>query len=805
MKIEINEKIAVGKKSVGRHLGSSNYVRWCILLSVTIIFSIVLFPSLVIKKHVYQLEDVATKDIKAVKDFLIEDKVATAAKRNEAVKNVLTVYDYDDALAERLSRRINLAFEDLRTIIKADTAGQDQNSSDQSESSSKAVNNKIRLNDLIWQKKDDFEKNLGIDVSEGAYKILVNEAFDENISNLIIKILSAILNNGVVSNKELLLKESDKGICLKTVNTKTETVVHNLKRFYSLDQAKTMVRIVAQPMLKNINYTLINLIVDFVQSMIQPNITLNRSETEERKKIAASEIKPILYKIKTGEMLIREGERVTDVQLLKLKALQKQSQNERIISKSLGSAMIILSILIIVYTLNFKGKGNINNKNLIFIAIVLIIFILIAAISSSLSVTFTQNTDYYLSASSIIYGIPIASGAMVVCLFMGLDIAIAFSMVIAICVAVIFNSRLEILIYFLLNSAMGAYWIQNCRERKVFIKAGLKIGLANIAFASAINIFLSSFAGVGFLWDISFAFLGGIVAGIVTAGIAPLVEIAFDYTTDIKLLELANLDKPILKKLMIEAPGTYHHSMIVGSLAEAAAAEIGVNPLSAKVCGYYHDIGKIKKPFYFIENQMDGKNKHDKLAPSMSSLILVSHIKDGVEIAKKNKLGQIIVDTIMQHHGTSTIKYFYQKAIKNKGPDAVNIENYKYPGPKPQTKEAGLVMLADSVEAASRTLDNPTSARIQGLVQNLINNIFSDGQLDDCEFTLKDLHKIAKSFNKILNGIHHHRIEYEETFDSKNGKANNGSSDKQPTDQAQNISGKDTETSPGHLKRLGLS
>ena len=295
MKIEINEKIAVGKKSVGRHLGSSNYVRWCILLSVTIIFSIVLFPSLVIKKHVYQLEDVATKDIKAVKDFLIEDKVATAAKRNEAVKNVLTVYDYDDALAERLSRRINLAFEDLRTIIKADTAGQDQNSSDQSESSSKAVNNKIRLNDLIWQKKDDFEKNLGIDVSEGAYKILVNEAFDENISNLIIKILSAILNNGVVSNKELLLKESDKGICLKTVNTKTETVVHNLKRFYSLDQAKTMVRIVAQPMLKNINYTLINLIVDFVQSMIQPNITLNRSETEERKKIAASEIKPILY------------------------------------------------------------------------------------------------------------------------------------------------------------------------------------------------------------------------------------------------------------------------------------------------------------------------------------------------------------------------------------------------------------------------------------------------------------------------------------------------------------------------------
>jgi putative nucleotidyltransferase with HDIG domain len=260
---------------------------------------------------------------------------------------------------------------------------------------------------------------------------------------------------------------------------------------------------------------------------------------------------------------------------------------------------------------------------------------------------------------------------------------------------------------------------------------------------------------------------------------------------------------------MIEAPGTYHHSVIVGSLVEAAASEIGANPLLAKVCGYYHDIGKIKKPLYFIENQKDGINKHDHLAPSMSSLILISHIKYGVEIARENKLGQIIIDTIRQHHGTSIIKYFYEKARQQKGDDSVNIDNFRYAGPKPQTREAGLVMLADVVEAASRTLDNPTPSRIQSLVKNLINNILSDGQLDECELTLKDLHKIASSFDKILYGIHHHRIEYIEkkTSNGENGrgKARNGSPDRQPAKLLRDLTEEDPTDSEDHPRRLRLS
>jgi hypothetical protein len=259
---------------------------------------------------------------------------------------------------------------------------------------------------------------------------------------------------------------------------------------------------------------------------------------------------------------------------------------------------------------------------------------------------------------------------------------------------------------------------------------------------------------------------------------------------------------------MIEAPGTYHHSVIVGSLAEAAASEIQANPLLAKVCGYYHDIGKIKKPLYFIENQEAGLNKHDKLAPSMSSLILISHIKYGVEIAKENKLGQIIIDSIRQHHGTSIIQFFYEKARQQRGEDSVNIDDFRYSGPKPQTRESGLVMLADVVEAASRTLDDPTPSRIQGLVKNLFNNILSDGQLDECELTLKDLHKIARSFDKILNGIHHHRIEYLDrkpsTSANSKGRTGNGGPDREPPKLVRDFAGKNRANGKGHLRRIKL-
>ncbi len=804
---------AKSKESLNKLLDNNTRVRWGILVLSAILFTIILYPSLIITEQQYRLGDVVERDIKASRDFFIEDQAATEKKRQQAIADVLTVYDVDANLANTLKRNVDQAFGDLRSLIETYSSSLLQDLQIQAEPSSiQPQDPKPSIQERVLEKQEQFEATIGIRVSKGAYQALAKEGFSIKIANLINKILGKILNIGVVTNKEILLKEIDKGIILRDVATKKERIEGNLNQFYGLNQAKAMVRTIGQPDLQDLDYTLKNLVVDFIQELIQPNITLNRNETQERQNKIAAKITPVLYEIKSGEMLLREGALVSELDLLKLEALQSETQKEQILLSSLGAALLLVSLLITTYILHFNVQGPMStyhNKNLLLIASLSLTFFFLAEISASFSGLLTHNSPVSMPGASIYFGIPLASGAMIICLFLGLAVAVPMALVMAIGFAFIFQNSLEMFIYFLVSSMMAAYWLRNCRERKVFIIAGAKLGLLNIALATAIHLYQGELSTSKLIWDWAFAFMGGIMAGIVTAGLVPLIEIAFDYTTDITLLELAHLDRPIMRRLMIEAPGTYHHSVIVGSLVEAAAAQIGANPLLAKVCGYYHDIGKIKKPLYFIENQTDGRNKHDKLAPSMSSLILIAHSKDGVEIARENKLGQVIIDTIRQHHGTSIIKYFYEKAKQKKGEDAVNIDDFRYPGPKPQTKEAGLVMLADVVEAASRTLDNPTTSRIQGLVQKLINQIFSDGQLDACELTLKDLHNIARSFNKILYGIHHHRIEYSDSRTAGNGnekgKLKNAGADRQQARQSQDIKEEAAANGEGHLKRLGLS
>lgn len=781
--------------------------KWLMLLLILAVFIIMLYPSLVVQRYRYDLGDISDRDIKAPQDFLLEDTAATQASREQAVEAVLTVYDHDPRILHQITDNVRKAFADIRNL----TAKLRRQSpkvvpvGDNAEALQKT--NEQKIENEIWAYKDAFESQLGVQISRGAFRILMKEDFSGTIADRITNILNQIQANGVVANKEVLLKEIEKGITVRNVASQTDKTVTALRQYYGPDQAKTMVRIVAQPLVKDINYNLVNLIVDISQRLVYPNLTLNRNETETRKKNALAEAKPIMYKFKAGEMLIREGERITPEKLVILKALSRQEEHRHIGATGLGAAFVLAAFIVIAHLIYFHNPRHMamnTHKNRLFMTLMLIMVFAIAKMSFFFSAVATSQLPFALPLESIVYAAPVATGAMLVCIFLGYEIALPFSLVASVCVALLLGNRIELFIYFLISSAMGAYWVQRCRERSVFIIAGVKLGLLNILPALAATIYLADFSAYKLLIDGAMAFAGGFASALVAVGIAPLLEMAFRYTTDITLLELANLDRPILRRLMLEAPGTYHHSVIVGSLVEAASAEIGANPLLAKVCGYYHDIGKVRKPLYFIENQAHGKNKHDKLAPSMSGLILIAHIKDGIEIAKKNKLGQVIIDTIRQHHGTSLISYFFNKARQLKGVESVKEDDFRYPGPRPQTKEAGLVMLADVVEAASRTLENPTPARIQGLVQHLVNKIFSDGQLDHCELTLKDLHSIAKSFNKILNGIHHHRIEYSDTPTKENGRKKNGHSDRKSAEKASPGDAKDRGESPSRLRRLGL-
>jgi len=269
--------------------------------------------------------------------------------------------------------------------------------------------------------------------------------------------------------------------------------------------------------------------------------------------------------------------------------------------------------------------------------------------------------------------------------------------------------------------------------------------------------------------NLGYGLINGFLASIFAYGLIMILEYLFNRTTDMTLLELSDLNHPLMRQLALQAPGTYHHSLMVGNLSEAAAEAIGGNGLLARVGAYYHDIGKMEKPEYFVENQARGRNPQEKLTPTMSSLILLNHVRKGSEMARTLRLPQVVEAFIEQHHGTSLMSFFYQKAVEQNKGEYVSDTEFRYPGPRPQTKETAIVMLADAVEATSRTLKEPSPSRIKQMVDHMIDERFKSGELDESPLTLQDLTKISLSFQKILNGLFHRRIEYPKTGASQAG------------------------------------
>ncbi|MCP3940336.1 MAG: HDIG domain-containing protein [Desulfobacteraceae bacterium] len=787
-KTKINTRLKLTKE----YLLSTPHLLWFILIFITVSFTISQAPDRSQVSYSYQIGDVAQRDIKAPKKFFIEDKDVTNARKKQIKELVKTVYDFDDSLLTDISLHVEAAMEFARQLFK-----KPQNSNTPDPTFAMALTT-----------KPEFEKKIGIKISDEGFNILYKHRFSANITNKIKTILNKILSNGVVGNKNLLLTEEKKGINLRTITSHNEQTINNLKTVYGPDQAKTMVRIEGQPLLEKLNHNLSNLIVDICQRLLQPNITLNKNETEKRILEAQSKINPILYQIKAGEMIIREGERVDKIKLIKLTTLKEQIVKKNTYMASIGTAMITCFLILVVYYLflkDHKRLKNNHNTHMIFLAFGLILYLFFTKIVIYIARLSHPEMAWELAASSFYTIVPIQAATMITCLFLGFDIAIFFTIVLSVLVSLAFGGSLQVFIFFFFSSITAAYWINERQERKNFIIAGFKLAIFNSIFAIALGFYsLSHPTPMLLAKEVIFAFCGGLLAATLTVGFTPLIEVFFNYTTAAKLLEFSNLEQPLIKKLMIEAPGTYNHSVIVATLAEAAASAAEANGLQAKVMGYYHDIGKLDKTMYFIENQADGKNRHDKLSPSMSALILIQHVKKGVEMAKAHKLGNEIIEGILQHHGTSLIKYFYNKSLSS-GNDKVNEADFRYPGPKPQTREAGIVMLADVVEAAVRALERPTPSRIQGRVKELISDIFADGQLEECELTLKDLHQIAKSFNKILTSIYHSRIEYtdktQEKKKEKNGttKDSDRQSAKSENPNAPNIAKDRTD-----LKRLGL-
>lgn len=437
-------------------------------------------------------------------------------------------------------------------------------------------------------------------------------------------------------------------------------------------------------------------------------------------------------------------------------AIQERAGAERFAGGMLAACLL----LVILYRdiLRYKPAYFKNYNMLVLLGFMIVSTLLLGRFFEYILVNLARGIG--LAPIEItLFGIPIAAGAMLVTLLFDFHTAIVFSFVVSLLSGLWLNSAV-FPVYAFVGSLTAAFSVIRCKRRSALLMGGFYVGVINGSTASILLLFTGEFFSAKAFPAVMFALSSGISVTAVVSVMLPLLEYTFKVTTDISLLELLDMEHPLMKNLMITAPGTYHHSIIVGNLVEAAAEAVGVNHLLARVSSYYHDIGKIKMPGYFVENQRNSLSKHEHLTPHMSSMVIVSHVKEGVELAKQHKLPQPIIDIIEQHHGTSLMAFFYQKAKGWRDENEPPEEEYKYPGPKPQTRVAALVMMADAVEAASKVLNDPTPARVAALVDKIINHIFLEGQLDECELTLKDISEIKKHFSYILTGILHKRIDY---------------------------------------------
>lgn len=479
-------------------------------------------------------------------------------------------------------------------------------------------------------------------------------------------------------------------------------------------------------------------------NVVEPNFFYDKEKTDELIKETLKQVPPVM--IKKNQIVVSEGEPVTahQLELLGTLGLLSDSASALYIYIALGVLVIIVMYLQYGYIHKYYPAINKEFSKIVMISILNVFPVILARL-------FGMMSNYI---------IPLACMPMLITLLLNYKISLVFSMlnVILIGGAVGFNPNIIILA--ILNVVLGGTLLRKMQQRNDILYSSITVAvLSSILTFSVGTLTTNNFMEI--LADSTFAAAGAILSGILTIGVLPFFESTFDIVTNAKLLELSNPNNPLLKKLLMEAPGTYHHSILVANLAELAAEQVGGNPLLARIGAYYHDVGKTKRPYFFRENQFGKKNPHDRLKPEVSSKIIISHVKDGSELAKEYNLPKTIHDFIVTHHGETLVKYFYLTVKNNsENPEEVKEEDFKYPGPKPMSKEQGIVMLADSTEAAVRSINEPTEEKIEKMVNNIIDDKLASGQLDNCDLTLRDISKIKKCFLKALNGIHHERIEY---------------------------------------------
>ena len=703
-----------------------------LLFAAVFIFIILIGPRPY--KGVMQVGDVARRTIKAPFDFYVQGDInskATSINVDEAIAAVPEVYALDK------SKNDSIYSKTLSLFKEADS---------------------LRLEkDINEKEKIVLLKNKTVlDIKNTFYNYILSLSQEESdkLETSIIQIFNLLTENPIFNPVEKV-KIADKAEFITYVIPDGKEQLLGTGSLVTTKDAYSLVRSLLPEYIKD--KAAQSLVDEIAKQSLTDNVSYDERATDKKREQAAKAESIVYYErlIRENSVIVAKSQLVTKDHLAYLNQLSElENNNGSKVAKlyyyfSISIFVILLTVLLWMYMKLYEPNILSSVSSVALIGLVSFIVILSAKL-----ITFSPLSRYF---------VPLASASILIAILLSSRLAIVMTVFLSIFMSLISGGQLGIFIYYLAGGLIGIYSVKNVRRRAQLLKAGLFIGLTGCLTIVNIDLLDNLNTDVMFM-DSLWAISNGFVCAFVVTGILPVLEYIFKITTNISLLELSDLNHPLLKEMVIRAPGTYHHSLIVGNLAENAADAIGANSLLARVGAYYHDVGKLLKPEYFSENQMGFDDQHAELTPKMSSLIITNHIKVGLDLARKFKLSSAIQEFIQQHHGNSLTFYFYQRAIENESKEGeVKEEDFRYKSPLPQTKEVAIVLLADSVEAATRALSNQTPKKIKQTVQKIINNKFIDGQLDECDLTLKDLHNISESFSNLLAGIYHSRVEYPDT------------------------------------------
>lgn len=697
----------------------NNIRRIFLFVSVFVLSYLLLITA--IKPQQYSLEagDIPRSDIKAPRDTI--DERATKEAEDKALEKVDKQYTQKAEVKKQAEDNVILLFEKLNTIIN-------------NQSAQTATTTSVESN------VSELKKIEGIVLSEDAYKELLNIP-KEQLSSLQKDIL-----NIIDKTYEKNINEKDD----ESLNTARDSAVSLVEKLNLADKLKYVLE-------------------ELVKGQINPNCFYDEEKTQELIDETRKSVAKVV--IKQNQIIVKEGVPVTqnELDILSDLGMLDDGKNTSIyLYVYIVLAVFVGIIMFLQYNYIDRNYSEIfkNTKKITLISVINLMTLVFARTIGLVSP----------------FLIPFACAPILLTLLINYKISIVISILNVIVISIATGFDAQVMMLGVISSILGATLLKKMQQRNELLYSTIYLSIVGVIITVSTGILISSNLREVLIKS-GITFIGGVLSGIFALGILPFLEGTFNEVTTLKLLELSNPNHPLLKKLLMEAPGTYHHSMLVANLAEMASEEVGANSVIVRIGSYYHDVGKTERPYFFGENQMGGENPHNHMTPNLSAKIIISHVKDGIELARKYNLPKVIQDIIGEHHGTTLVKYFYYTMKNNsENPEEVKEEDYRYPGPIPNSKEAGIIMLADSVEAAVRSIKEPSEDKIKEMINNIISDKLSCGQLNDCNLTIKDIEKIKKCFLTALNGIYHHRIEYpKEKIKSLNEENNDNNKNEEKT------------------------